>query len=117
MPGKELSIMVESEDLEATYGPSAPYSEHKRGDHITFTTAEGLRSSGTIVWVQAAFQDIPMKYVIAPDDGQFLDFALPSDVITVTQANQEPILHKCPYCPGSHYDVEACPQRPFKTGC
>jgi hypothetical protein len=77
--------MVESfEDLEETYGPAAPYSEHKRGDHITYTSAEGLRSSGTIVWVQAAFQDsIPMKYVVAPDDpNQFLDFVMPGDVLT-----------------------------------
>ena len=61
------------EDMEATSGPAAPDSEHKRGDHITSTTAEGLRSSGTIVWVQAATDAIPMKDVVAPDDGGFLD--------------------------------------------
>ena len=56
-----------SEQLEATYGPTAPYSEHKRGEHITYTTAEGLRSSGMIVWVQGPFQDIWVKYIIDPD--------------------------------------------------
>jgi hypothetical protein len=60
--------MVESfEDLEATYGPAAPFSEHKRGDIITYTTAEGLQSSGTIIWVQARFENISIKYVVAPD--------------------------------------------------
>jgi hypothetical protein len=72
------------EDMEATYGPAVPYSEHQRGDHITYTTAEGLRSPGTIVWVQVATDAIPMKYVVAPDDGGFLDCCLPGDVIAVT---------------------------------
>jgi hypothetical protein len=74
--------MAESfEQLEATYGPAAPYSEHKRGEHITYTSAEGERRSGEIVWMQAATDAIPMKYVVAPDDGSFLDFVLPGDVI------------------------------------
>jgi hypothetical protein len=73
--------MNDLEDLAKTYEPAAPYSEHKRGDHITYTTAEGLRGSGTIIWVQAATPEIQMKYVIAPDDGGFLDFALPGDVL------------------------------------
>ena len=72
------------EDMVATSGPAAPYSEHKQGDHITSTTAEGLRLSGTIVWVQAATDAIPMKYVVAPDDGGFLDCCLPGDVIAGT---------------------------------
>jgi hypothetical protein len=76
-------VTQSNEDLEAAYGPAAPYSEHKRGDHITYTSAEGLRSSGVIIWVQARFRDIPLKYVIGPDTpGEFLDFALPSDILT-----------------------------------
>jgi hypothetical protein len=35
--------MNDLEDLEKTYGPAAPFSEHQRGEHITYTTAEGLR--------------------------------------------------------------------------
>ncbi len=68
-------------DMEATYGPMALYSEHKRGDHIIYTTAEGLRGSGVIIWVQAATDSIPIKYVVAPDDGGFLDFALPGEIL------------------------------------
>ena len=101
------------EDLRATYGKEAQFSEHKRGEHITYTSAEGERSSGTIIWVQERFGDIPMKYVIAPDtEGAFIDFCLPADVVSVTQEEPEPIMHDCPYCPGQHYDVEQCPRKP-----
>jgi hypothetical protein len=109
-----------NEDLEAIYGPAAPYSEHKRGEHITYTTAEGTRGSGTIVWVQAAFQDIGIKYVVAPDvPTGFVDFVLPADAITVTQ-EQEPAsdeLTRCPYCHQMHpsNQVEACPLNPNKS--
>jgi hypothetical protein len=74
--------MAESfEKLEATYGPAAPFSEHKRGEHIKYLRADGKPSSGEIVWIQAAYQNVPIKYIIDPDDNGFLDFALPSDVI------------------------------------
>ncbi len=78
------------QELEAVYGKAAQFSEHKRGDHIIYTTAEGLRGSGTIEWVQAPFQDIPMKYVVAPDAPTgFLDFVMPGDVITITQGEPQ----------------------------
>jgi hypothetical protein len=74
-----------NENLVATYGPSAPYSEHKRGDHITYTTAEGLPGAGVIIWVQAPFESIGIKYVAAPDVPiGFVDFVVPGDVITVS---------------------------------
>jgi hypothetical protein len=47
---------MNDEDLEALeklYGPAAPYSEHRRGDHITYRSAEGEERSGTILLVQA----------------------------------------------------------------
>ena len=105
--------MVESsEDLEATYGPAAPFSEHKRGEHIKYLRADGKPSSGEIVWIQAAYQDVPIKYIIAPDDNGFLDFALPSDVLT--QDEQEPSLVRCMWCGQLHPadQVEQCPLKP-----
>ncbi len=72
----------QDQELEATYGPAAAFSEHKRGDRVRYIDAEGQEKSGTIEWVQAAFQNIPMKYIIVPDEeGAFLDFALPGDII------------------------------------
>ena len=37
------------EELELTYGPAAQFSEHKRGESITYRTANGQGiTSGTI---------------------------------------------------------------------
>lgn len=84
-----------NEELEAIYGPSASFSEHKRGDHITYTSAEGESKSGIILWVCAPSEigevKLGMRYLIAPDDPTaFVDVALPGDVITSTQETQEP---------------------------
>ncbi len=70
------------QELAELYGPAAAFSEHKRGDRVRYIDAEGQEKSGVIEWVQAAFQDIPMKYIVIPDEeGAFLDFALPGDVL------------------------------------
>ncbi len=74
--------MNDLEDLAKTYGPPAPFSEHKRGDRVTYIDAAGQQRSGTIEWVQAATESIPMKYIIISDEeGAFLDFALPGDIL------------------------------------
>jgi hypothetical protein len=72
----------EEKELEATYGPAAPFSEHTRGDHVRYRSADGKERSGVIEWVQAATDAIPMKYVMVPDDGGFLDFCLPADMLS-----------------------------------
>lgn len=41
---------MNKQELEALYGPEAPYSEHKRGAHITFNDGEQVYT-GTILWV------------------------------------------------------------------
>jgi hypothetical protein len=51
-----------------------------------------------------------MKYVVSPDDGGFLDFALPSNMLT--QGEQEAVMHDCPYFEGKHYDGHTCPTKP-----
>jgi hypothetical protein len=103
------------EDLEATYGSHAPFSEHKRGDYITYTTAEGLPGAGVIIWIRAAFQEIPLKYIVIPDaPGAFLDFVMPGDVITSTQEGQESTLVRCVWCGAVHQadQVNQCPLKP-----
>ena len=102
-------------DLRVTYGKEAQFSEHKRGEHITYTTAEGLRSSGTIIWVQAATDAIGVKYVVAPDDPTgFLDFVVTGDVLQVDDVTQEQALVRCVWCGQMHLSnqVEACPLKP-----
>jgi hypothetical protein len=85
--GEHIAMSDSFEILESLYGPLAPYSEHKRGDHITYTSAEGDRKSGTILWVCAPSEignvKLGLRYLIAPDEPTaFVDVALPGDVIT-----------------------------------
>jgi hypothetical protein len=72
-------------------------NKHKRGERITYTTAEGTHGSGVIVWVQAATDAIGVKYVVAPDEPTgFVDFVLPGDVIMREEDTQDQALTKCP---------------------
>jgi hypothetical protein len=97
--------MAESQELKnlrSTYGREAKFSEHKKGEHIHYMTAGGLRTSGTIIWVQAAVgEHIGVKYVVTPDDPNgFIDFVVPGDVLQVEDVTQEnePTLARCPWC-------------------
>jgi len=58
------------EQFEDLYGPLAPFSDFKKGEHITYTS-EGRICTGTIVWVAAATriagQDIPVQYIVECD--------------------------------------------------
>src|SRR5438045_7653991 len=100
--------MTESyEDLIATYGPAAAFSEHKRGESITYRTANGQGiTSGTIIWVCAAGMvgDRHMgHFVVAPDEPTgFIDVAFPDDVIVTGFHPDEPSMKRCPYCHHLH---------------
>ncbi|HYU75911.1 MAG TPA: hypothetical protein VEL31_24825 [Ktedonobacteraceae bacterium] len=109
----------QEQDLEATYGPSAPYSEYKRGNHIRYIDASGEQRSGMIVWCQASAGDIQMKYVVAPDDpGEFLDFVLPGDVLTQDETPSADTLARCPWCGAVHLAqlIDKCPLKPKGEG-
>ncbi len=75
------------DDLEALYGPAATHSDHKRGDHITYSSAKGVPTSGTIIWCQApyritAYAGIGLRYVVVPDiDTGTVDIVWPDEVI------------------------------------
>ncbi len=100
-------------DLEATYGPAAPFSEHKRGDRVRYLDVSGKERSGRIEWVQAATNAIPLKYIIAPDkEGTFLDFCLPGDILAQEQPSYE--LTRCVWCGQLHLanQIEHCPLKP-----
>jgi hypothetical protein len=76
-----------ADDLEALYGPAALQSEHKRGDHITYSPAKGVPTSGTIIWCQAPYRITPyagigLRYVVVPDiDTGHVDIVWPDQVI------------------------------------
>ena len=80
-------------DLEATYGPAAPFSEHHRGDRITYTSAEGLPGAGIILWVCApglvGNRHMGVRYIVAPDPPTgFVDIVWPADVRSSTESEE-----------------------------
>jgi hypothetical protein len=78
--------MTSEQELEATYGPAAPFSEHKCGERITYTSAEGAPGAGVIVWVCAAgmigSRHMGVRYIVETDEpgGFGLDIVWPADV-------------------------------------
>ncbi len=72
--------------LEQEYGPAAHISEHRRGQHVKYILDKDHNVSGNILWVSAA-RDLPngqhigISYVIALDEGGFVDVVMPADVI------------------------------------
>ena len=73
------------EELETLYGPVAPYSEHKRGDTITYTLS-GVECIGTILWVCGpgevvdGGQQHPLRYIVENVHGGWPDTVYPSEV-------------------------------------
>src|SRR5215510_577717 len=72
-PSRERTCaMVSQEDyLEDLYGPLARFSEHKRGDTISYKDVEtGLVKTGTIIWVQQPAKigdrDVGLSYMVEP---------------------------------------------------
>ena len=99
-------------EIHPDFGELYPYSDHKRGDHVTYRV-DGLEEQGEIIWVSAAHtlpsgKDMPPHYWVIRNGGGFPDAVLFSDLVVV----EEPAMQKCPYCFGSHYDIEACPLNP-----
>lgn len=78
--------MTTEKDLEALYGPLAPYSEHKRGDTITYEQ-EGVRNTGKILWVCERGQVseegpvLPLHYIVENIHGGWPDTVFPQEVI------------------------------------
>jgi hypothetical protein len=73
-----------SNELEAIYGPAAAFSEHKRGDMITYLE-DGIEHAGEIPWVCAPGNitgtDLPTRYIVEREDGGFPAIVWPSDVL------------------------------------
>lgn len=100
-------------ELESMYGPAARFSEHHRGDRVVYMNGKGQLGRGVIIWVQARFENIPVKYVVDPDNAPgHVDFILPGAVISAEE--QQQTLVRCVWC-GQHHEisqVKHCPMRP-----
>src|SRR6266705_3516499 len=78
------------EQFEDLYGPLAPFSDFKKGEHITYRS-EGQTRTGTIVWVATATRiagrDIPVQYIVECDQHSgFPDNVWQSDIVMDPQA-------------------------------
>ncbi len=74
-------------EVHPDYGPSATYSEHKRGDLISYWQQNEWDSdrkiySGEILWVMAPTAERGVLYVVAPSTPTgWVDHVYPSDVV------------------------------------
>src|SRR6266852_2354827 len=106
--------------LEEAWGPAATHSEYTRGDIIRYND-NGVTQQGTIIWITAAGAEpvqgedpLPLRYIVEPAQrGGFPDVVYQSDILS-SEASQEPVLIRCPYCPNYHSEgnVEYCPFNP-----
>lgn len=75
----------QDEQLEALYGPLAPYSEHKRGD-ITYEQ-DGVQATGTVLWmcgpgeVVEGGQQHPLHYIVENVYGSWPDTVYSQEII------------------------------------
>ncbi len=73
------------DELEADYGPPAPYAEHRIGEQVIYQQ-QGRQFTGTIVYVTApqviAGKLIPTTYVIVRDHHEGIpDEVFPGDIL------------------------------------
>ncbi len=72
------------EALAQTFGPAAPYSEHRRGERIAYRLPmEEGEHLGLIVWVCAVSDQAAMHYIVVRDNSgsSFPDIVHPAYVI------------------------------------
>src|SRR5436309_2780331 len=117
--GTKMSTL--DEQFEDVFGSAAPFSDFKKGEHITYR-ADGKTRTGTIVWVATATRiagrDVPVQYIVEPDyRSGFPDNVWQSDIIMdPKEFGEELAMVKCPYCGGLHYadQVKLCPNNPHR---
>jgi hypothetical protein len=80
-----MTDMEDMDELEADYGPPAPYAEHRIGERVIYQR-QGQQFTGTIVYVAApqfvAGKQIPITYVIVRDHHEGVpDEVLPGEIL------------------------------------
>lgn len=72
--------------LEILYGPLAPYSDHKRGEHIRFRE-EGQEQTGEIIWVRQSGPAVqggkshPVCYIVDTGGEGMPSMVYPGEVV------------------------------------
>jgi hypothetical protein len=80
-----MTDLENMDELEADYGPPAPYAEHRISERVTYQLKEH-RFTGTIIYVAApgviAGKRIPTTYVIVRDNYDGMpDEVWPGDIL------------------------------------
>jgi hypothetical protein len=80
-----MTDLEDMDELEADYGPPAPYAEHRIGERVIYLR-QGQQFTGTIVYVAAAQfvagTQIPITYVIVRDHHEGVpDEVLPGAIL------------------------------------
>ncbi len=74
-------------EVHPDYGPAAEFSEHRRGDHITYRQQKDWDTqpkeyTGEILWVCTATDELGIRYIVAPDvPTGFIDIVYPGEVV------------------------------------
>jgi hypothetical protein len=76
-------------NLEATWGPAARWSEHKRGDTLRYRVGN-VEYTGKILWITApgpssveGHADLPTRYIVIRDGWSgFPDVVYSSDILS-----------------------------------
>ena len=76
---------MSDEELEELYGPAAVYSEHRKGERISFME-EGKTYTGTIIWVCApgmvGGKKMGIRYIVESDQRTgFPAVVIPGEII------------------------------------
>lgn len=87
---KNVHVSEENEEDPATiYGPEASDSKHKRGEKISYRSAEGGICSGTILWITAPRdvrgRELPLRYIVEPDIGTEADAEVYAGIVDVIE--------------------------------
>jgi hypothetical protein len=80
-----MTDLENMDELEADYGPPAPYAEHRISERVTYQLKEH-RFTGAIVYVAAprviAGKQLPTTYIIVRDDYDGVpDEVCPGDIL------------------------------------
>jgi hypothetical protein len=81
----EEQPMGSREEMEDLFGPAAPYSEHKRGETITYRLpGEAGEYVGVIIWCVEAIEQVGLHYIVerAGAGDSFPDIVFPAFILS-----------------------------------
>src|SRR6266581_4174861 len=100
-------MMTLDEQFEDVYGPMPRYSDHKKGEHISYHEGRDVYT-GEVLWVAGPGNfgngcHVPTHYVVQRDGtgDTWPDTVFQSDIVAALEEGHEadePAMVHCPYC-------------------